>query len=76
MLRENEIVGIFDLDAATQTPATRGYLAQAQKRGAIREALDPGDLPRSFTVTRDGGVWLSSATANLLRYRSKAPASR
>ena len=75
MLAQEEIIGIFDLDTATQSALTRDCLSRAQKRGEIREALDPGDLPRSFVITPEA-VYLSSATPNLIKYRTAAPGAR
>jgi len=73
---DKRIIGIFDMDTATVSPVTRGFLAAAQKARRVSEALDPGDLPRSFVVVADGGsyeVYLSQATPNLLKYRTNVP---
>jgi len=68
-----ELIGIFDMDSATIGQPTRAFLAAAQREGRISEALDPGDIPRAFTVTADGAVTLTETSAGQLSYRLKNP---
>ena len=77
-IKNDRLVGIFDFDTATESRATREFLTRAQREGRISEALDPGDIPRSFAVSseRDADgcdVYFSHSSPNLLRYRAQRP---
>ena len=47
-IKEQEILGIFDLDTATISKHTKKYISELQKNGRV-EYTD-FDLPRSFLV--------------------------
>lgn len=49
VVREEEIVGIFDLDSATVRKGTRLFLRRAD--AARQTALVSSDLPKSFVIT-------------------------
>lgn len=74
VVRDREIIGIFDLDITSQSPRTRRYLNTAQRRGEVVAVTE--DLPKSFVVTGKRGrqrVFISQlSTATLLR-RSEGP---
>ena len=69
IVREDEVVGIFDLDITSQSHLTRAYLAQAEKAGQVVNAAE--DLPKTFVVCKNKEkttVYLSQmASATLLR---------
>ena len=69
LVREDEILGIFDLDVTSQSHLTRKFLAMAEKAGQVVNAAE--DLPKSFVLCRREGqsrVYLSQmAAATLLR---------
>ena len=69
VVRDREIIGIFDLDITCQSPRTRRYLNTAQRRGEVVAVTE--DLPKSFVVTGKRGrqrVFISQlSTATLLR---------
>ena len=69
VVRDDEIVGIFDLDVTSQSHLTRKFLSACEKAGTVENAAE--DIPKSFVVCRDGektGVYLSQmAAATLLR---------
>ena len=69
LVREDEIIGIFDLDITSQSHLTRKYLSLAEKAGQVVNAAE--DLPKSFVVcrkNRETQVYLSQmACATLLR---------
>jgi len=69
VIRETEIIGIFDLDITSQSHLTRKYLNAAEKAGQVINAAE--DIPKSFVVSVSNGerrVYLSQmATATLLR---------
>lgn len=69
VVRDREIIGIFDLDITSQSPRTRRYLNTAQRRGEVVAVTE--ELPKSFVVTGKRGrqrVFISQlSTATLLR---------
>ena len=69
VIRQRDVVGIFDLDNTTASRATRDFLARAERDQQIVSI--GGDLPRSFLLCREGGevtVYLSQfSSATLLR---------
>ncbi len=48
VLRQKDIIGVFDIENTTVSPHTRTFLAQAEKAGQV--AYVTYDLPKSFTV--------------------------
>jgi len=73
VIRQGDILGIFDLDAATVSHVTRDFLRAAQQRGQVRDAGGGWDLPKSFVLTdasaSGGGVWLSPLGSATLQKR-------
>ena len=69
LVRDDEILGIFDLDITSQSHLTRKFLSMAEKAGQVRNAAE--DIPKSFVLCRRGNktsVYLSQmACATLLR---------
>ena len=70
VVRDKDIIGIFDLDITSQSLRTRQYLNTAQKRGQVVAVTQ--ELPKSFVITaekrRDQRVYISQlSTATLLR---------
>ena len=51
IIRRDEIIGIFDLDASTVSYKTRDFLAEAEKNGRIVNVSM--ELPKSFVVCRE-----------------------
>ena len=51
-IKENEIIGIFDLDSATVSKITKKFINENEKAGLV-EYTDY-DLPRSFIVIKNG----------------------
>lgn len=65
LIRENDIIGIFDLDNATVMKSSREYLKKATKEKRIVNVSY--DLPKSFIVSAENDYTvyislLSSAT--------------
>ncbi len=74
MIRESEILGIFDLDITSQSHLTRKYLAMAQGAGQVVNAAE--DLPKSFIVCESGGkttLYLSQMASSTLLKRTRNP---
>lgn len=51
IVREKEIIGVFDLDLSTLSKTTRAFLSQAEKEGRLEITSD--EIPRSVIVTED-----------------------
>ena len=67
---DRDIIGIFDLDNASYSHLTRGFLERAEREGRVVSIT--GDLPKSFALCRAGDgapvVYLSQlSTATLLK---------
>ena len=70
VLREKDILGIFDLDAASVSKITRDYLAKNEKDKNV-VTVTP-ELPKSFIVTEKNKkqtVYLSQISAATLKKR-------
>ena len=69
VVRDCDVIGIFDLDITTQSIRTRNYLNTAEKRGEVRYVTE--DLPKSFVVAGQRAsqrVYISQlSTATLLK---------
>jgi hypothetical protein len=63
------VIGIFDMDNATWSHITRGYLNNAEKSGNVITIVD--DIPRSFIVCNEEDktkIYLSQlASATLMK---------
>lgn len=70
-VRKKEIIGIFDLDTASQSMLTRDYLKSAQKGDYLTSVND--ELPKSFVVLqKENGaqaVYFSQISAAVLKKR-------
>ncbi len=51
IIRKDDIIGIFDLDASTLSYKTRDFLAEAEKNGRVVNVSM--ELPKSFVVCRE-----------------------
>ena len=69
VVRDDEIVGIFDLDITSQSHLTRKFLSACEKAGQVENAAE--DIPKSFVVTEGGGkrclILSQMNTATLLK---------
>ena len=52
LLREKDVVGIFDLDGKITTADTAAFLRRAEREGRAHLAGD--DLPKCFVLTKRG----------------------
>lgn len=76
IIREEDVVGIFDLDNTTGSAATKQFLARAQSENRVVDVCM--DLPRSFVVCTGGPVervYLTQAAPSTLLRRSRADIS-
>ena len=53
IIREKDIIGIFDMDNSTVSHITRKYLAQAEREERLLAARD--EIPKSFIVYKENG---------------------
>lgn len=70
ILREKEIIGIFDLDGKVTTPDTAAFLRRAEKDGIAELAGD--DLPKCFVLASSSAgerVIFSKISAKVLAAR-------
>ena len=74
VVRQNEILAVFDLDNTSQSYQTRGYLSAAEKAGRVVNAAGD-EIPKSFVVCvgADGQqtVYLSQLNSSTLLKRSE-----
>ena len=52
MVRNQDVIGIFDLDNTTWSFRTRRFLERAEQEGRLTAVGD--DLPRSFVLVQEG----------------------
>lgn len=72
VVRDKDIIGIFDMDNTTVSRLGRTFLPKAEKNGLIINQTD--DLPKSFVVTNTDGkteVLISSVSSKILANRVK-----
>ena len=69
IVRDKDIIGIFDLDITSQSIRTRKFLNTAEKNGEVIAVTD--DIPKSFVVAGRRNrqrIYISQlSTATLLR---------
>ncbi len=74
MAREEEIIGIFDLDITSQSHITREFLSRAEKSGKVVNVSE--EIPKSYILCEDGNrqrVYISQLSSSTLlrRFESK-----
>ncbi len=70
MIRTRSVVGVFDMDTATMTAATKNFLRAAERDGRMINVKE--DIPKSFILTDDGYVYVSQISAAALAGRADA----
>ena len=55
VLREQDIVGIFDMDNTTVSRITRDFLAAAEREGMVINVSE--ELPKSIVLCCPAGSW-------------------
>lgn len=71
-VREQNILGIFDLDNTSYSYRTRKFLRQAEENGEIIASTE--ELPKSFILTSEFGitrVYFSQLSSGTLEKRIK-----
>lgn len=69
VVRDKEIIGIFDMDTSTVNKATRDYLKKAEKNKKV--IYVNYDLPKCFVVT-DDKIYVSPINTSTLNKRAKS----
>lgn len=69
-MRAETVIGIFDMDTATTSAATKEFLSSAQSEGRV--VLTTYELPKSFILTADDMVTLSQLSPSSLAGRMKS----
>ena len=76
VIRDDELIGIFDLDNCSQSFLTREFLSAAEKAGKVVNVAE--DIPNSFlictgqkgrTTEESGTVYLSQSSSRTLEKR-------
>ena len=68
LIRDKEIIGIFDMDTSTVNKATRDYLKKAEQEKRV--VYVNYDLPKCFVVTNKN-VYISPINTSTLSKRAK-----
>ena len=73
IVREQEIIGIFDIDTTSTGKRTREFLERAENEGAVVSMSN--DIPKSFIVTDVPyeTVYLSPISSAALAGRAQKP---
>ena len=68
LIKNSDIVGIFDLDNTTTTTShTNNFLNEKQRQGKVVYLVK--DLPKSFVLTKDGTVYVVELSSQIIRRR-------
>jgi len=74
VLRDQDIIGIFDMDNTSSSYRTRAFLARAEKEGAVIPLSE--DIPKSFILIdwpAHTTLYLSPLTSSTLEKRALDP---
>ncbi len=69
-IRERDVIGIFDMDSATESTVTRKFLGEKQKQLLVEIAAV--EIPKSFILFEENGlskVCISPLSSSALRGR-------
>ena len=69
LLDPRQIIGIFDLDTANTQSDTKALLKKAEKNKKMY--LAGYELPKSFVLLEDGGVYMSQFSASVLKDKTR-----
>ena len=68
VVKDKDIVGIFDLDTTTVSKHSRKFLEISEKQKKVINVSY--ELPKSFVVTKDKKVYISQISTATLQKRS------
>lgn len=73
VIRDKDIIGIFDLDTSTVSQRTRDFLSNAEKNGEAKTVSF--DLPKSFVLCADKNgahkIYISQLSVSTVIKRSR-----
>ena len=69
VVRENEIIGCFDMDGKWDSPTTKEFLKGCEKSKKTVSAGD--DLPRTFVLTDKNVIFTHISTSAVVGRREK-----
>lgn len=73
VVREEEVIGIFDLDTSTVSKHTRNFLEKAEKEKKVINVSY--ELPKSFILCskgkKDKRIYISQISSGTLKSRSR-----
>lgn len=72
VIKQEDIIGIFDMDTSTVSKNTREFLKKAEKEGKVITITY--ELPKSFIVCKINGetvIYISQISSTTLEKRSK-----
>ena len=69
IINSEDIIGIFDIDTATATKATKDLLKAAEKNKMTE--MTGEDIPKSFVLTSDGKIYFSQFASKILKRRAE-----
>ncbi len=74
VIKDKDIIGIFDLDTSTVSQRTREFLSKAEKKGDAKTVSF--DLPKSFVLCADKKgnqkIYISQLSVSTVIKRSKS----
>lgn len=71
-VRDQSIIGIFDLDGCSMSQKTMEYLQNAEKNGVLLNVTE--DIPKTFLITEEYGmekVYFTQLSAATLEKRTE-----
>ncbi len=68
VVKEDEVIGIFDLDTSTVSKHTRNFLNKKEKQKKV--IYTSYELPKSFILTTDNKIYISQISPQTLSKRS------
>ena len=71
VLHTQDIIGVFDLDNASQAKDTRNLLRRREREGLVVTVRD--GLPRSFVLLDNEAVYLTPISAGTIAKRQSVP---
>jgi hypothetical protein len=67
VIRDNDIIGLFDMDTATTKEDTKRFIRKMEKEKKIN--IIDEDVPKSFIVEKNEKLHLSIISTNTLKKR-------
>ena len=68
IVKDEDILGMFDLDNASQTSAAKEFFRIAQKNGKV--TMLGSELPKTMIVMKNGDIYLSQYAQKILTARA------